>query len=833
MIVPIGIDERTGVDRPGELILDGVPVRQGMLKEGGRFELTDAAARVHRVEGTPAAYWPDGSIKWLHLCGLVDLAGGRRNDFALNLASPAEPKGEDSLKVRLSDKTVQIRGGLLDVDVQADVGHLLMVSQNGQARLAAPGISGRLVLVGPAGQNRRRYDLSFTDTKPQVVVQSAERVVVRLGGKFLDAKNQAISELILFVEIYRQSPEIRLEPVWIYLGNAQEDLVESLTLSVHRPIQTDRSLYALGNERGPGYWDVILPIKNDLGQGPSWPLARQVQLGSSFYQSEKCTFSQDASWLKIMEGQRSQGWCYLADGQFGLTAAMRYFWQEYPHSLTMDANTGTITFGLMPPEARPLDLRRYSPIMYGPAVYEYDKYSDDHGAIGLAKAHELMLRFSPAEVDLGPVLPIVRKPPTKSPTTNPEEARRQKSEQVSRQAVARRQVAERGLFFANPCRIMVDGGYFASTQVLGHLAAAGEGGQPQVESKLRRIMDYVMQERAYRGWYGLLDFGDVMTSFNADKDMWAYDDGGHAWLNTENLPDYGFWISALRSQRPDWLELAIEMSRHNRDLDTYHRGPFTGSGTRHGVNHWSDGDKEWRIGMPLVRRLHYYMTADPWTREYVFDTVAAYQRAGERTNVTAPSMTSAFAALLVRYEMTRDPADAQTLSNFADVFAQAIGPDGQLASSLQVDLRSGQGRISEDKPFESLFFFNTFGGQDALVDYAELTGHKALDQALIRYARRFAGPDRNADRAVLGFLAYAYRHTGEMIFREAIVKAINGGEFKTPAAGGEGVLDNPPHLTIPYNRAKQMCHYIGDPLHMIPYGLAVLEDAAGAQNGGR
>ena len=56
-------------------------------------------------------------------------------------------------------------------------------------------------------------------------------------------------------------------------------------------------------------------------------MARQVQLGSSFYRTEKRTFT-DASWVKAVEGQRAQGWCHLVNAGGGVTAAMRYLWEH-------------------------------------------------------------------------------------------------------------------------------------------------------------------------------------------------------------------------------------------------------------------------------------------------------------------------------------------------------------------------------------------------------------------------------------------------------------------------------------------------------------------------
>ncbi len=50
------------------------------------------------------------------------------------------------------------------------------------------------------------------------------------------------------------------------------------------------------------------------------------------------------------------------------------------------------------------------------------------------------------------------------------------------------------------------------------------------------------------------------------------------------------------SGRADIFRLAEAMTRHTREVDSYHFGPMAGLGTRHGVSHWGDGAKEARIG---------------------------------------------------------------------------------------------------------------------------------------------------------------------------------------------------------------------------------------------
>lgn len=791
MKIPLIIEEAAGLDRPDFVALGGAPLARGQLTEGGWFNLTADGGDKALVEGAPAAYWPDGSVKWLHLCGQVPLAASTANRFLLE---PANEEPDERLTVTRQDGRLSLRGGPLEVDVAPNAERRLEVRRVGAAGdcLDGPGISAEMVAVGPEGGQPRSYPWRPLEEEPRIVNQGANRVVVRLSGFFQDESEATVGELIIFLEVYRQSPEVRLEPVFIYLGDPREDLIASLRLTVHTTLQGDDPTTAFGNERGEGFWDRTWPIRDDErgGDGPRWAQARQVQLGSSFFKTEK-RVGPEGSWVKALEGQRAQGWCHLANEQHGVTGAMRYYWQEYPHSLGLDADAGELAFGLHPNAAEPLDLRRYSPKLYGGAMYEAGGTGPFrhrlHGAYGIAKAHELMLRFHPPEA-------------------------------------TPREVAAAAVSFTRPCRVQCAPEHFAQTQVIGQIAPTEPAVDEGVEAKAAEITDFMLHEREVRGWYGLMNYGDIMSSYHTDGDRWAYDDGGYAWINSESLPDLGLWISALRSARADWLEAAIEMTRHNRDIDAYHRGQLKGCGTRHNVNHWGCADKEWRVAMPYVRRFHYYLTADPWTAEVIRDTVAVYQ-AYERTTGTAPRMTSALAGVLVKWEMTAAAEDAETLKNFADLFASAVREDGQIIKNMHADIATGQGYTEGDEVITGLFFLNTFGGQHAMVEVAELLGHEALSEAIVRYVRFCTTGEReNGDHfSILPFLAHAYRHTGEEHLKELIAKSLTKRRMGFEEIGGNGLLADPPHWIMPgmKRRNKIACHGLGDYLHLSPYGLAV------------
>ncbi|MHB0934780.1 MAG: exo-rhamnogalacturonan lyase family protein [Armatimonadota bacterium] len=753
--IRLWIDETIGIARMAEPVLGGVPLARGVWHGGGEFCLRSSDTGEYRVEGTPIAYWPDGSTKWLQICGVVDLAGGQRNEFHL---LPLTEKAPAGLQVTEDGDGLLVTGGALRVRVAADPARVLEVQDaDGQALLQGPGLSARIRLTEPEGPVRPAVAWSFEPTEAQAVVRTGNRVVVRLPGQFIEDA-RVVAELVVFVEVLRESRQIGIEPVFIYLGNPDHDLIAELSLTVHSVFTGESARYGFGNERGPGYWDVLQPYEG----GPSWPQARQVQLGSSFYRTDKRTGAA-ASWTKAVEGQRAQGWCHLGTDRGGITAGLRYFWQEYPRALSLDTDTGDITVGLIPPDAEALDLRRYSPLGWGKAVYEYSEAgkpfaTDSKGATGIAKASEVMIHFHPA---------------------------------------GDRRAAEVGSAFAHPARLITDPVHLCASGVVGQMAPAPVPGYAAPEEEMVRLTDFLVNERAVRGWYGLMHFGDIMLAYYSDVDRWAYDDGGYAWINMEHIPDWGLWVSALRHGRTDWLNASIEMSRHNRDVDIYHRGELHGCGTRHNVNHWGCGDKEWRVSMPLVRRLHYYLTGDPWTREVILNTVAVYQ-SYERTCRTAPRMSSALIGLMVKFELTGDATDLQALRNITEVYARSVREDGHFVRMLRVDIATGEGEpVLDDTTLDGGYYFlHSFGAQHAIIEVADLFDHQVLYQGIVRHADRcIADTDtpRPGHSSTIyhgaPFLACAWRVTGDERYRAAIETGLQREPLVTlEVRGGDGPL---------------------------------------------
>lgn len=269
------------------------------------------------------------------------------------------------------------------------------------------------------------------------------------------------------------------------------------------------------------------------------------------------------------------------------------------------------------------------------------------------------------------------------------------------------------------------------------------------------------------------------------------------------------------------------MARHNRDVDTYHAGNFIGSGTRHNVNHWGCFNKEWRVTNPVTRRLHYYMTADPWSAEVINESIAMH-RSYERTSTLAPSIASALSGALVRWEMTGSDEEGEIVRKMTDVYAQAFTDEGNWYRRVHFDLATGEGYPQKPETAVSHYFLESFGCQHTICELAHLLEHDALTDAIARYAHFRFKP--GADGREPGFgpsvaQAFTWLKKNDDECREQIKAALAVLPYELHTTGGESIDQEPRHTTpVEMLRRNKFLCSVGQYLQFAPFALRALED---------
>src|SRR5581483_12085585 len=101
------------------------------------------------------------------------------------------------------------------------------------------------------------------------------------------------------------------------------------------------------------------------------------------------------------------------------------------------------------------------------------------------------------------------------------------------------------------------------------------------------LSDFLLHEQDFRHWYSFLDYGDVVHSYDPQRDLWRSDQGGYAWNNNEAMIVEAIWSAYLHTGDPKLYRFAEAITRHTADVDMYQMGPLAGHGIRHHVNHWA------------------------------------------------------------------------------------------------------------------------------------------------------------------------------------------------------------------------------------------------------
>ncbi|QDS74154.1 hypothetical protein FKW77_001480 [Venturia effusa] len=496
------------------------------------------------------------------------------------------------------------------------------------------GRNGHLVLQSQSGVPEHSEDrgdrsiqyLNFVSNIHNVDVEwSDRRAVVTVNGTHQLTTPGAHEDWLPFVArfyLYANSESIRVVHSLVFDGPAEKNFITGLGIRFDVPLNeekvynrhvrvssADGGLLSeavqgiTGLKRSPG---VVLRTAQVKGEAlpdsstwrgsvssliqwvPTWSDYSLSQLSADGFTLKKRTKA-GQGWINIPAGTRAGGLAYLGGATVGgLAIGLRDFWKRYPTGFDISdavSDTGKITLWLYSPAAEPLDLRPYHDgLNEGAKNYTNQldaleiTYEDWEGGFntpyGIARTSEIYLfafEKTPPRKKLSELTKYINQPP---------------------------------VLVASPERIH-------ETKALGSYWALPNNSSvkaAEIESHLEFLFEFYKRQVEQRKWYGFLDYGDFMHTYDDTRHIWRYDIGGFAWDNSELSPDLWLWQYFLRTGRADVYRLAEALTRHTSEVDVYHLGAWKGLGTRHGVQHWGDSAKQARISQPQYRKPFFYLT---------------------------------------------------------------------------------------------------------------------------------------------------------------------------------------------------------------------------------
>jgi hypothetical protein len=537
---------------------------------------------------------------------------------------------KDGIKVKESRREVSIDTGSIAVTFPRSGSEIVSsIKKGGQV----VGESGKLVLhtqsavaddVAARADTKITY-ANFASRIANVTVDAEAggvRALVTVRGTHapVGKGKTAWLQFVVRFYLYANSDAIRIVHSIVFDGDAESDFISGLGIQFNVPLKGEelynRHVRIPGEEGGFLHEAVqgITGLRRDPGEEvrtaqvagqllpnistwdtrvssrmqwiPAWNDYKLSQLSPDGFTIHKRTKA-GQGWVTVPGGKRSHGLTYLGGAtKGGLAVGLRDFWKRYPSGVEIanaGGDDGTLTVWLYSPDAPPLDLRPFHDGM-GQDTYEeqldaleitYEDYEPGFNTpYGIARTSEIYLyafASTPDSDDLA----------TLSANTN------------------------------SPPVLVPEPAYIRETKALGtywNLPDTSNEKAATIESNLDFLVTFYEGQVDSRKWYGFLDYGDYMHTYDGDRHIWRYDVGGYAWDNSELSPDLFLWQQFLRTGREDVYRLAEALTRHTGEVDVYHIGDWKGLGTRHGVQHWADSAKQVRITQPQYRKYFFYLS---------------------------------------------------------------------------------------------------------------------------------------------------------------------------------------------------------------------------------
>ena len=765
----------SGGDAP--LVVQGVPLPQGEVMSLDQVALTRNGGDVP-LQTKALAYWPDGSIKWVLLMfpldedknfwAIASTGQGRSVPLAVTLRTPEKRavvlkfgkdvkvgKTSSSLKASVAGEVVQIDTGSLQLRLGKGERWLQEAKLNGRS-LLKPGnkpmaFTDFVRLTGNSYPPGTRHIEGIADDGPLVIekveLQEAGplRAVVRLEGM---TKSKEPMKVIIRLEAYAGRSYVRMFHSVEFL---QKDTrtVQMRKMGIHLPID-------LGGAAA-GELKAIAGGQDSMVEFPNAQASSRIGLTQS-NPLHFCVWQQPENekyLTAIKEGNRSRGWLDVKDRKGGVTVMVRNMWQEAPSEVfvkTVGEDAG-VHINLWPESGAVMDVRRYSNyghIAQGESAGEpwtdnaswaekiYYGRPDREGFAGTSKTHELLLYFHGPEVSVSAIDSLAAD-------------------------------------FQSPPLLYAGAKWYAQdTKVMLPTLLPSDSQRPQATANIDRSAEFLQFHQQYWNWYGFWDYGDTIHMFKrgygkympadelakllkmtpdqrrelkaADLKLvqdywpqhdWAYDNGRWGWSNSEGMTGMFMQLAYLRTGDRDLYFFSEGMARHARDVDMRHGGGYFGYGTRHGVQHWSDGNHEQRQTINAEFRYNYLLSGDMRSAEFAQDLTDRFYMV-EPANSGADHGARLY-GLLFAWERTNNANYAETLKNYIHTLCL---PEGIETSSIVVfpSGKRSEGIGLERRRFNNGdMFFQHFGAMHALLEYYELTRDETLRQSMLQFASNTVG----------------------------------------------------------------------------------------------
>jgi hypothetical protein len=523
----IHVWESSNHERKNWPVTVSVPFASGLIHEPRQVILRDPRSSQIPAQRRVLSTWADGSIKWLLLDFPIDLEPREHLDIVVEVSEdPVGVDAHDGLRVEWAGENLHIDTGALQCELASEAGGLLhSLTAHGVQYISE---AGTIQLRQPSG---RILDISDGPSSVEIEENGSQRAVIAITGKHGDAENSSI-DYVLRLEAYAHQPMLH----WTYaITNRENDNIPISSLQLSQPIDLDPK----------NNWAIVGTDQTRYDMPESWISVTTEGLETNATDGHRTSGNINTIRAEV----KMEPFLVVGDNERMVLTLPKWAHFLYPKAIHYYGHS--LRYDVWPETAGTWDMKR-----------------------GMAKTHEMTLRFSPPADGYNAIMPEVA--PVLRPLTP-----------------------------------VVPSDYIASTWAIAELFPAKADTYPVLETRLTRAFS----DRAQA--YGMLNYGDAPSpAYTAQgrgrrtKD----DEEALVWVNNEYDLPYTAMLQFLRTGDPIvWREHVEPTIWHMMDVDTVHYDPDNalrdGGQVTHCADHVGppggsvDPSHEWVEGLILYHEL--------------------------------------------------------------------------------------------------------------------------------------------------------------------------------------------------------------------------------------
>ncbi|MCM1252076.1 MAG: hypothetical protein NC321_04585 [Clostridium sp.] len=596
--------------------------KQGECSKATSYVCTGESGGEVEMQTRITAYWPDGSVKWTsHTADAATL--GNRITVRAEKGETAENKETDTgIVLTETEENITIDTGCFVMYITKNSSRLFDRVE-ADKKIALENAEPVLELEQPLTQESDGYKQApsvlcaaavkkYRGAVEKVTLEEVGKlqVIVKYEGIHRALDGEEKIPFIIRMTLGRNQKEIKFMHTFLYDGDENRDFLKGIGIRFEKPMEGafyNRHIKVMGDHGV--FHETALPMISWRPKVPAGLYERQMQgellqLEGQEKEVAECIIKDAPHWneynicqdspshfliskklkgenlceIDCLHGVRTSGGIAVGAENGSVMMAVRDFWEKYPAGYRikgLDDAKAECTIWFYSPKAQAYDFRHYAERGYNQVCYEgYDYKGAD--PVGIACTGECAVLLCSELIPEDEAIALL-------------------CDNVN-----------------HPALYVGDPAFYHERRAFGFWSLpSGETPMERwLEEQMENAFTFYKNEVEQRNWYGIMNYGDFMHTYDGVRHQWRYDIGGYAWDNTELVPTLWLWLYFMRSGREDVFTLAEKLSRHASEVDVYHFGKYKGLGSRHNVRHWGCPCKEARIAMAAHHRFLYYLTDD-------------------------------------------------------------------------------------------------------------------------------------------------------------------------------------------------------------------------------